>query len=130
MRKYNPKSREKRQEQRKNYPEFYQKHIEIIKNGNLKCEECKTRLIGDVSEIAHIMPKGSFPSVATLDENVIYLCSWKSPNNCHAKFDNFSIEKIKQMLIFPKVCRIFAQIEREIEEKINYKTYEKYSCQH
>lgn len=130
LRRYNKKSADKRKEERAAYPEFYKKHINKIKTENLFCEECGHKLIGDVSEVCHILPKSSFKSVAVLDENIIYMCGWKAGNNCHGFFDDSPAEKIREMKIFSTVCERFELIEREAEEKINYKIYDRYSCQH
>lgn len=70
------------------YSEFFSNMIEEIMVNGLMCGECGDRLIGDVSEVAHILPKTVFKSIATNPENVIFLCSWKSKNNCHGKFDS------------------------------------------
>lgn len=128
LKRYNKKSADKRKEDRKDFPEFFQKHIQIIKDNKLCCEECGCRLIGDVSEVAHCLPKSGFLSVATNDLNVLYLCSWKSSSNCHSNFDNWSADKIKQMGIFPKVAQIYQQLKPIITENINYKTEEKYTA--
>lgn len=130
LKKYNKKSVDKRKGERKDYPEFYKRHVQIIKDSKLFCEECGHQLIGDVSEVCHILPKSNFKSIATLDENIKYLCSWKSKNNCHALFDNGTNEQIKQMKIFNSVVETFELIKREVTERINYKTEERYSCQH
>lgn len=124
MRKYSKRGWEKRKEERKGYSEFYQKHVKNIKDNKINCEECGDRLIGDVSEVAHILPKQRFKSIACNDVNIIYLCGWNSKNNCHTKFDNSSIEN---MSIFYKVCELFKQLEEQVEEKLNWKDYEKFS---
>lgn len=126
MKKYSKKALEKRKEERKDFPEFFRKHTEIISNGRKCCEECGSRLIGDVSEVAHILPKQTFKSVSTLDENVMYLCGWKSENNCHAKFDNGSNEEVQNMKIFDKVEETFRSLIFEITEKINWKVNDRY----
>jgi 5-methylcytosine-specific restriction endonuclease McrA len=125
LKRYSKEGLQKRKEERKDYPEFYQRHIQKIKTEDLRCDECGCGLLGDVSEVAHVLPKSTFKSISLFDENVIYLCGWKQ-NNCHAKYDNSDVNKLKEMKIYPKICRIFAELEREIEEKINYKTYERY----
>lgn len=127
LKRYNKKSADKRKEDRKDFPEFFQKHIQIIKDNKLCCEECGCRLIGDVSEVAHILPKGYFKSISTNDLNVLYLCSWKSTNNCHSLYDDGSADKIKQMNIFPKVAEIYQKLKLVITEKTNYKTEDRYT---
>ena len=90
------RTKEKRKEQRKDYPEFYKKHIELAKE--MKCEECGESLKGNVSEICHIVGKsdqGGNPEIATNDLNILYLCG----DMCHHKFDS-SMEKRKEMKCF------------------------------
>lgn len=126
MKKYSKKGLEKRQEERKDFPKFFQRHINKIKTEKLCCEECGCRLLGDVSEVAHCLPKGYFKSVSTNDYNILYLCGYKSPNNCHSKFDDGSNENIKKLLVFSKISRIFAELKEIVTEKINYKVYDRY----
>ena len=123
---YSKKGLEKRKSEREGYAEFFQKHIKIIKDTKACCAECGSRLKGHVSEIAHILPKSYFKSIATNDKNVIYLCGMYSSSQCHTNFDTFSVEKFQKMLVFTKVSCIFAELEDVIEEKINYKIYDKY----
>lgn len=124
IRKYSKKGLEKRKEERKDFPEFFQKHIGIAKTKY--CEECGEKLKGNASEIAHVLPKSYFKSVATEDSNILYLCGIFSKNNCHSNYDNFPAEKVKQMNIYPKVQEVFKQLEQNITEKINYKVYDRY----
>ena len=124
MKKYSKKTLEKRKEERKDFPEFFQRHIEIAKTKY--CEECGNKLKGDVSEIAHILPKSYFKSISTNDKNVIYLCGQYSASQCHTNFDSWSIDKVKEMKIYPKIKEIFAEIKDQITEKINYKITDKY----
>jgi len=124
MKRYSKKALEKRKEERKDFPEFFQKHIEIAKSKH--CEECGDKLRGDVSEIAHCLPKGYFKSISTNDLNVLYLCGQYSSKQCHTNFDTWSLEKVKDMNIYPRVKEIFAEIKDQITEKINYKITDKY----
>jgi hypothetical protein len=87
------RTKEARKEQRKNYPEFYQKHIDIA--SKKRCAECNKKLTGNVAEIAHIIMKSTNNELATIDENIIYLCA----DTCHHKFDT-SLEKRKKMHCF------------------------------
>lgn len=124
--KYSEKGWNKRKEERAGYAEFFQKHVKIIKDTKACCAECGEKLKGHVSEVAHILPKSSFKSIATNDENVIYLCGMYSNNQCHTNFDNFPIKKFQEMLVFPKVSRIFANLKDIAKEPISYKIYDKY----
>ena len=82
-----------RVEQRKDYPEFFKKHIEIARGR--RCLECGKALSGNSTEIAHIIMKSRNPELAILDENILYLCG----DMCHHKFDS-SMEKRKEMKCF------------------------------
>jgi hypothetical protein len=119
MKRYTSKALKQRQNERACLPEFFKKHIEIAKTKC--CEECGAKLKGNVTEIAHVLPKQYFKSVMCSDLNVLYLCGLYSNNECHSKFDNSAQEKVKEMKIYPKVQEIFKQLEEEITEKINYK---------
>ena len=106
--------------------DFFLKHINIIKRDNHSCKECGDNLIGDFSEVAHILPKSKFKSIAMNDDNVIYLCGRHSKNNCHAKFDNYSISAIKEMNIYPSVQKSFSSLEGIIQEKLTWKDYDRF----
>lgn len=123
---YSKKGWEKRKKDREGYAEFYQKHVKIIKDTKACCEECGTKLRGHVSEVAHILPKNLFKSVATNDDNVIYLCGMYSANECHNKFDDSKLKVFQNMLVFDKISCIFAKLEEVITEKIPYKIYDRY----
>ena len=64
MKKYSKKGLERRKAERECLPEFFQKHIEIAKTKY--CEECGAKLKGNISEIAHRLPKSFFKSTAIL----------------------------------------------------------------
>lgn len=119
IKKYSQKSLEKRKLERQCLSDFFERHIEIAKSK--LCEECGAKLQGHVSEIAHIVPKQYFKSVMCLDLNVLYLCGMFSNKQCHANYDNFPQEKVKEMKIFEKVRKTFTELEQTITEKINYK---------
>lgn len=124
--KYSKKGWEKRKKERAGYAEFFTKHVDNIKKTQACCEECGARLKGHVSEIAHVLPKSYFKSIATNDSNVIYLCGMYSTSQCHTNFDSFSIEKFQEMLVFKKVSGIFVMLENIVTERISYKVYDKY----
>ena len=126
MKKYSKKGLEKRKAERECLPEFFIHHVEKIKTERLCCEECGDKLRGDVSEVAHVLPKQYFKSVMCSDLNVLYLCGLYSDNECHLKFDNLSQEKIKQMKIYPKVQEIFKNLIPIIAERISYKHNERF----
>lgn len=116
----------KRKQERADFPQFYQENIKYIRDNNLHCEECGCRLIGDVSEVAHILPKNFFKSICTVQKNIVYLCSWKSSNNCHAKFDNSKNEVVQEMNVFERLKQTVVELKPQITEKLNYKFYDRW----
>lgn len=125
LKKYNKKSRDNRKKEREGFPEFYQKHIRYIKENNISCMNCGESLVGDVSEVAHVLPKSKFKSIATEDINILYLCGWKG-SNCHAKFDSSSNRIFKEMPVFSTVSDKLDLLLEKAEEKINWKLLERY----
>lgn len=71
MLKRTQKSIDKRKEERACLPEFFKRHINIIKTQNKHCEECGLKLKGCVSEVAHILPKQKYKSIMCNDLNVL-----------------------------------------------------------
>ncbi len=124
---YSKKGWEKRKKEREGYKEFFDYCVNIIKKDKLVCEECGEKLKGHVSEVAHVLPKSYFKSVATNKDNWIPLCGMYSNNQCHTNFDNLPLKKFKNMKVYSKVMLIFAKLEPLIKEAINYKHYDKYA---
>ena len=111
---------------RKDYPEFFKNCIKEIKDKKLTCLECNAELQGHVSEVAHVLPKGYFKSVATDPDNWIPLCGQYSTGQCHTNFDTHSNDEIKKMNIFNTISEIFDLLLDRVTEKITYKTYDRY----
>ena len=78
--------------QRKDYPEFFKKHIEIA--SKKRSDESNVKLKGNVYEVCHILSKSLSPEVATNDLNILYLSAEE-----HSKFDS-SLSKRKEMKCF------------------------------
>lgn len=74
-----------KKEARKGLPEFFQEHCRIISEQGHRCQNCGGPLQGSVTEVAHILPKGTFPEVMMEDDNILYLCFY---GGCHNKFDS------------------------------------------
>ena len=126
IKRYSKKGLEKRKSERECLPEFFKKHIEIIKLEKKCCEECGCKLIGDVSEVAHRLPKSTFKSVQCLDDNVLYLCSWKSGGkNCHSLYDG-SNEQLQSLNIFLVEKNKIQELLKTVTENINYKLYDRW----
>lgn len=65
---------------------FFQKHISIISDNKLCCQECGIPIHNPTKwNVAHILPKAIFFSVRTSDDNILYLCR---TNGCHSRFDS------------------------------------------
>lgn len=117
------KTTEKRLEERKEYPEFFIKHINYIKENSIFCAECGDRLKGDNSNVCHLVSKSSNPEVATNDLNIIYLCGLFSKNNCHSIFDSnfFNREKMKVFPLAVEKYKLFKdQITNITNEVLHY----------
>ena len=86
------RTRSIRAEIRKDYPEFFKKHIEIA--SKKRSDESNVKLKGNVYEVCHILSKSLSPEVATNDLNILYLSAEE-----HSKFDS-SLSKRKEMKCF------------------------------
>jgi hypothetical protein len=77
---------------------FFERHIKELKNREVKCAECGAVITNpDSKNVCHILPKSIFKSIATTDENILYMC-WAH----HSMYDS-SWEKAKTMKIWPIV---------------------------
>lgn len=109
-----------------NRKEFFEKHISIIRKNKKTCEECGTILLGDYSEVAHILEKSKFKSLEFDDTNIIYLCSWKKGNDCHYKFDNYSNEKFAKLKVVDKYRSVVRNLLDKATDNFNYKILDRW----
>ena len=86
------RTRSIRAEIRKDYPDFFKKHIKIA--SRKRCAETNVKLTGNIYEVCHILSKSLSPEVATNDLNILYLSAEE-----HSKFDS-SLSKRKEMKCF------------------------------
>lgn len=126
IKKYSKKGLEKRKAERECLPEFFQKHIEIAKTKC--CEECGAKLKGDVSEVAHRLPKSTFKSVQCLDDNVVYLCGMYSSNMCHSKYDGTN-EQLQSLNVFSAEKEIIKELLEKVIEKYNWKLTDRWEIE-
>lgn len=97
--------------------EFFEEQIEGIEF----CENCGYDLRRSRSgkNVAHILPKRIFKSVASNPKNIMFLCSTFDRNDgqtgCHEHFDS-SWSKAKSMDIWPKAVERVAEIRSEVKE--------------
>mgnify|MGYP003583079287 CR=1 FL=1 len=96
-----------RAEQRKDYPEFYQKWCEIA--SRTVCNECGDKLKGLSTEVCHIIMKSTNNELAVLDDNIILLCE-----KCHSLFDK-SLESRSEMKCFPQSLEQYKLIQKKVE---------------
>jgi hypothetical protein len=123
IRKYSKKGLEKRKSERECLPEFFQKHIEIAR---VKCcANCGEKLKGEVSEIAHRLPKSFFKSVMCDDDNVVYLGGRFSSCGCHSLYDGTN-EQLQSLSIFLSEKEIIKELLEKVTERINYKLYDRW----
>lgn len=125
MKKYSKKGLEKRKSERECLPEFFKKHIDIIKKEKRCCKNCGCILIGDVSEVCHRLPKSLFKSIQCEDDNITYLCSWKSKNNCHSLYDG-SNEQLQSLSFFAAEKIKIEKLLEKVTEKYNYKILDRW----
>lgn len=123
IKKYSKKGLEKRKQERECLPEFFQKHIEIAKEKC--CANCGEKLRGEVSEIAHRLPKSTFKSIQCLDENVVYLGGRFSSCGCHSLYDGTN-EQLQSLSIFSAEKEIIKELLEKVTETVNYKLYDRW----
>ena len=92
-----------RKDQRKDYPEFYQKWCEKVQK--MRCLECSRPLQGNSTEVAHVLSKSLSIEFATNDLNIIALCS-----SHHTQFDR-NLETRSQMECFQESVERFKLLE-------------------
>lgn len=103
------RTQQARAEQRKNYPEFYQRHCDSSRGKS--CLECGDILQGNSTEIVHILSKEKNPELAIEDQNIIYLC-WK----CHTIFDKSGTDR-KKMKVYDHAVKQLETIHDKILNK-------------
>lgn len=123
IRKYSKKGLEKRKSERECLPEFFKKHIEIAKIKH--CANCGEKLKGDVSEIAHRLPKSTFKSIMCDDNNVVYLGGRFSSCGCHSLYDGTN-EQLQSLSIFSAEKEIIKELLERVTEKYNWKLLERW----
>jgi hypothetical protein len=123
IKKYSQKTLDKRKEERQCLPYFFKRHIEIAKTKC--CANCGELLKGDVSEIAHRLPKSIFKSIQCLDDNVVYLGGRFSKCGCHSLYDG-SNEQLQSLSVFSAEKEIIKQLLEKVTEKYNWKLLDRW----
>jgi hypothetical protein len=123
IKKYSKKGLEKRKSERECLPEFFKKHIEIAKTKH--CENCGEKLRGEVSEIAHRLPKSYFKSIQCDDDNIVYLGGRFSNCGCHNLYDGTN-KQLQSLNIFLSEKEVVKRLLEKVTEKFNYKITDKW----
>lgn len=103
---------------REGYAEFFQEAIEELKK-NPVCQNCGERIsvsYEPVRNIAHILPKQRYKSVAIHPDNKLFLCSSKDfQNSCHEKFDS-GVSTMVKMPCFKLAVEKFEKFKDQVTE--------------
>ena len=125
MKKYSKKGLERRKTERECLSEFFIRHVEKVKTERLHCANCGERLKGDVSEVAHRLPKSFFKSIMCDDDNVVYLGGRFSNCGCHSLYDGTN-EQLQSLNIFLAEKEIIKKLLEKVTEKYNWKLLERW----
>ena len=125
MKRYSKKGLEKRKAERECLSEFFIRHVNKIKTEKLHCANCGEKLKGDVSEVAHRLPKSTFKSIQCDDDNVVYLGGRFSSCGCHSLYDGTN-EQLQSLNIFSAEKEIVKELLEKVTEKYNWKILERW----
>ena len=125
MKQYSKKGLEKRKAERECLSEFFIRHVNKIKTEKLHCANCGEKLKGDVSEVAHRLPKSTFKSIQCDDDNVVYLGGRFSSCGCHSLYDGTN-EQLQSLNIFSAEKEIVKSLLEKVTEKYNWKITDKW----
>lgn len=125
LRKSSPKAAEKRLEERKDFPKFFQDAIEKLKLIPI-CQNCGCRISADYlpsHNIGHVLKKSFYKSVSTHPDNYVFLCSSKDTEgrNCHGYFDD-NIKDRPNMPVYPIAKEKYLKFRDEVLEFGNERT--------
>ena len=125
MKRYSKKGLEKRKAERGCLSEFFIRHVNKIKTEKLHCANCEEKLKGDVSEVAHRLPKSTFKSIQCDDDNVVYLGGRFSSCGCHNLYDGTN-EQLQSLNIFSAEKEIVKELLEKVTEKYNWKLLDRW----
>ena len=125
MKRYSKKGLEKRKSERGCLSEFFIRHVNKIKIEKLHCTNCGEKLKGDVSEVAHRLPKSTFKSIQCDDNNVVYLGGRFSSCGCHSLYDGTN-EQLQSLNIFSAEKEIIKELLEKVTEKYNWKLLDRW----
>lgn len=109
----------RRKEQRKDLPAFFATAIQAMQEKPV-CQNCGAPIkawFNPTWNIAHILKKSVYKSVATHPENFVILCAHKDEqNNCHEKFDGALSNRIN-MPVFNLALQKFVKLKDDCLER-------------
>lgn len=119
IKKQTTKNKKKRSEERQDFPEFFRDAILELQENPI-CQNCGCLINTSFNpswNIAHILNKSKYKSVATNKYNKLFLCASKdiNGNNCHEKFDS-GLEVRKTMPVFELAVQNFVKFKDECLE--------------
>lgn len=111
IKKFTKKNVERRKEERKGLPEFFQTAIALLKL-NPYCQNCGGKIkvwLHPQNNVCHLLAKQRYKSVMTNTYNKVFLCSSKddTDRDCHYDFDN----KITERPLMPVFDVVLARYE-------------------
>jgi len=113
-----PKTRAKRKKEREDYPEFFETAIKELARSPW-CQNCGGKIqvwSNPHHNIAHILPKQRYKSVATNQNNKLFLCASKDEQNaCHERFDS-GTSSMLEMTVFQLAVEKFKTFKEEVAE--------------
>lgn len=107
---------------------FFEYHLNILNSKPHFCENCGTRLTGQIANIAHIFPKqkSAFPEIMDNLDNYMYLCcSLYGEPGCHEVYDRTQMTgRVHSMPCF-KIAYLRYKKIVDSGIKLKYNTYSK-----
>lgn len=121
LKKFTKKNQEKRKEERKGLPNFFESAIEDLQK-NPFCQNCGGKINSSYQphwNVSHILPKSKYKSVMAHPENYLLLCSSKDDTgrSCHNEFDDNGVSHIPTMHCFKLAKEKFEKFREEVLEK-------------
>lgn len=120
--KQSDKNKLKKQEKFNTLKPYFDYHLENIKK-KLYCENCGCKIKGNISNIAHVLPKrkyGGNPEIMDDINNYLYLCSSFDGIDCHSHYDSRqATSRVYNMLVW----KIAVQRYLTFKNKVSYNKY-------
>ena len=125
IRKFTIKSSDKRKEERKDLPYFFNFMAKVLSHRPI-CDNCGCTInhfLFPANNVAHILSKRKYKSVMSNPNNVLFLCTSKDfgGQNCHEKFDS-SISTRESMPCFALAKEKYNLFKDSVSEFGNERT--------